>query len=196
MEEEHQEQTLSGDGISEKWRELLEKMPTEIFCTFKTNLPKAYKIDEVPMSISTEFNKTDLSAMIRSFLESKGRAIDEETLFEFMINGKFVQGNLKSHIIRNGINTESTIEVHYTMAMPKPKLDQELPQEDWVSCISSAYELNGSNFILFNLLFRQKQKKQSSPLPQCSTAASVCSMKKGTASLQSTCPKSPSRAAP
>jgi ribosome biogenesis protein len=149
MEEEPQEQTIQEEGLSEKWKELLEKMPTEIFCTFKTNLPKAFKIDEVPMSISTDFGKSDLSGMIRSYLEAKNRPIEEETLFEFMINGKFVQGNLKSHIIRNGINTESTIEVHYTMAMPKPKLDKELPQEDWVSCISSAYELNGSNFNFF-----------------------------------------------
>lgn len=67
----------------------------------------------------------------------------EPTRFEFMVNGEFLRGNLKSHIIKHEINTEKTIEIHYALSIEAPQKQDTFDEDDWVSRIA-AFE---SNFV-------------------------------------------------
>lgn len=44
--------------------EKYQKIPSEIFCLFKTNLPEEYKIGDSPVNIETSLNEQGLSEVI------------------------------------------------------------------------------------------------------------------------------------
>lgn len=72
-------------------------IPSSIFCTFQTNLPEQYKIDEHPIELQSDSNHENLSEMLCHLLDL------EPTRFEFLVNGEFLRGNLKSYYINKDI---------------------------------------------------------------------------------------------
>ena len=69
-------------------------IPSSVFCRFLTNLPEQYKIDEHPIELQSDSNHETLSEMLSHLLEL------DPTKFEFLINGEFLRGNLKSYIFK------------------------------------------------------------------------------------------------
>lgn len=45
---------------------MLDKVPGEIICIFKTNLDETYQIQETPLNIQTNFNNKSLSKVLHS----------------------------------------------------------------------------------------------------------------------------------
>jgi hypothetical protein len=68
----------------------LSAIPSNLFCRFTTVLPEAYRIDDSPIEISAESNHEHLSQVISQLLAQ------EDLRFEFLVNGEFLRGNLKS----------------------------------------------------------------------------------------------------
>ena len=119
-------------------------IPSEIFCIFKTTMPVPYKIAETPIAVSTDFTEISLSQLINQILTEE---IDPESpishKFEFLINEEFLRGNLKSHIMKHAIFSETNLIVHYCLALNKPKFLQKLKLEDWISSIALINEVEG-----------------------------------------------------
>ena len=121
---------------------ILDKIPGEVFCLFKSNLPERYKIDEdQPVNIQTSLNEKNLSEVIISMLreQNSDEEYPDDLRFEFMINSNFIRGNLKSHIVQHNISTEETLTIYYYFALKKPFLKQKNNEDDWISTISALY---------------------------------------------------------
>lgn len=86
---------------------------TEVFCIFSTKLD-AYKISEVPISLSTDLNHNELSKVINEMLVAESRFEESPDIsFEFLINDNFLRGSLKSHIHKNRLDKEANLHIEY-----------------------------------------------------------------------------------
>ena len=119
-------------------------IPTEVFCVFKTTMVSPYKLPETPISISTDFTEDSLSQLVNQLLSDQNGPEEPFSLqFEFLIKDDFLRGNLKSHMMKHSISSETNLIVHYCLALRKPKLIEKNPMEDWISVISPINDSEG-----------------------------------------------------
>ena len=85
-----------------------------------------------------------LSQLINQLLTDQNDSEDPISLqFEFLIKVDFLRGNLKSHIMKHAISSETNLVIHYCLALNKPKLAEKVQMEDWISVISPINEIEG-----------------------------------------------------
>jgi ribosome biogenesis protein YTM1 len=119
-------------------------IPSEVFCVFKTTMSAPYKLPETPISVSIDFTEATLSQLINQLLTDQNDPEDPISLqFEFLIKDDFLRGNLKSHIMKHAISSETNLVIHYCLALNKPKLAEKVQMEDWISVISPINEIEG-----------------------------------------------------
>jgi len=67
----------------------MDNIPSNVFCSFSTELPEAYQVESSPIEIQSSASHENLSEIISHLL-----AMDAK--FDFLVNGEFLRGNLKS----------------------------------------------------------------------------------------------------
>jgi len=140
--------------------ELYDRIPGEIFCTFRTNLSARYRVPETALNIQTNMNEKSLSIMLTELLNSESdEELPQGLRFEFMINDDFLRGTIKSHMLKHSISSEGTITIYYCLALNEPKKQDEISVEDWVAAISSSGEFYGVGLMNGDLsLYNQENK--------------------------------------
>ena len=92
-------------------------VPTKVLVSFRTDLPE-HKVDEAPLTVDSKSDPTVLSKIIVELLGKE----EDQTLYRFKLNEKFLRGSLKSHLIAFGGNGEETIDLKYDLHPMKPQL--------------------------------------------------------------------------
>ena len=95
---------------------------------------------------SNSTNK-DLTEVVKSMLEDEG-TLDDQHLKElksrklqFMINDTFLTTTLQELMDKVQLTSEHVLEIWYSFALDKPKPKISIPQDEWVSVLTSLRHL-------------------------------------------------------
>ncbi|KRX01534.1 WD40-repeat-containing domain [Pseudocohnilembus persalinus] len=146
---EENKNKVNSNQIEEE-EKIFKSIGQEVFCHFKTNLVEKYKIDDSQQyAMKTEFNEKDLSEQVKAILSEENPELEEKMgenfekiSFQFLINGEFLRGNIKSHLLKHKLSSETTITIYYTFGIQKPNEDKKSKEEDWISHLQLLNEFN------------------------------------------------------
>ena len=113
--------TAGGDG----------GMGAEVRVKFQTKVAEI-RVSETPFAVPTWFTRSKLSEAVNHLLGS-----EPHIPFDFLINGVFLRGSLRKFMRKNGLSSETVVELENVPAMSEPESKSELQHPDWIADIAT-----------------------------------------------------------
>jgi hypothetical protein len=121
-----------------------EGVSREVLCSFKTTLPEPFRIsEEFSITLSTSSTTKDLTEVLKQMLLEENVLEDEQERIlktrklQFLCQNKILTGSLQNLMEKLDKHSESVLVLDYTFSLDKPKPKASIPQDEWISVLSS-----------------------------------------------------------
>ena len=93
----------------------------KVLCRFSTNLPSKFKVPETDLALPSSSTRYGLSQTVNALLKAAGvedaHELGEEDgkqrVFDFLVEGELLRGELGRHLAKRGLSVEKTISIEY-----------------------------------------------------------------------------------
>ena len=147
MEEREREREREGGGfdtaVAQKGEMADESEEKKVLCRFVTKLPEAFSVTSGDLAIPASASRYGLSQTVNALLAAAASSgqeggVEGKRVFDFLVEGELLRGNLNRHLEKRGLSVEKTVEIEYFFAIEPPEPSLDLPQPDWVSAVVAA----------------------------------------------------------
>lgn len=135
-------------------------------------------------TVPTHVTRYGLSQIVNHLLQ-----LDQAVPFEFLIGEDVLCTSLGSHISSRGISAEKVLLIEYFPAMLPPTPDEDLPHDDWISCIGVLKDSDGwtlASGCYDGVLKVWNDAGEHSQIPVHSSAVKSCAVIKNSQQLLTT----------
>lgn len=110
-------------------------MTDQVKVRFFTNEEDDLKVSENPIFVPVSLKRYGLSEIVNHLLN------DGETKkaipFDFLVDGVLLRTSLQDYLTKQGLSTETVIDLQYTRAVLPPSFLASFTNEDWISSIDT-----------------------------------------------------------
>lgn len=118
----------------------------KVLCRFSTNLPSNFKVPETDLALPSSSTRYGLSQTVNALLKAAGvedahelgQEDGKQRVFDFLVEGELLRGELGRHLAKRGLSVEKTISIEYFFAVEPPEPPTTLDLPDWVGSVKVA----------------------------------------------------------
>lgn len=93
---------------------------------------EALHVLDAPLYVPVSLKRYGLSEVVNHLLD------DEKPIpFDFLIDGVLLRLSVQEYLVKNGLSSETFLQVEYTRAVLPPSFLASFNNEDWVSCVDT-----------------------------------------------------------
>jgi len=111
-----------------------EQNTPEVQCTFRTQLPEKYQVDEaLEIQLNTTSTNADLNQVVKQIMEDEARLEGADLKevktrkLQFMVNDVFLTTTLQELMDKLGLESEQVVTIFYSFSLDKPKQKLSIP---------------------------------------------------------------------
>lgn len=97
---------------------------------------ESLKVSEAPLFIPASLKRYGLSEVVNHLL-IKDNEDQSPIPFDFLIDGKLLRSSISDYLSKNGLSTETFLQVEYTRAVLPPSFLASFNDEDWISSVDT-----------------------------------------------------------
>lgn len=87
---------------------------------------------DAPLYVPVSLKRYGLSEVVNHLLDK-----ESPVPFDFLIDGVLLRSSVSDYLVKNGLSSETFLQVEYTRAVLPPAFLASFNNEDWVSCVDT-----------------------------------------------------------